>query len=247
LTAVAKEPEKVADGVWRLTGDIKNGMNVYFIEGDDGITQFDAGTRPMTKDVKRVGAELGGVKRVVLGHSHSDHRGTAPAIDAPVLCHPDERPFAERELGGIPDYWDMDKVDWWLSRRLYPFLHRRWDGGAVRIADTVEEGDEIAGFKVLHFPGHAPGLIGLWRESDRLMLSSDVIYMVDSIRLKALPEEEQPTVPHWIWNWDQDAAKESVRKLAALEPRTIWTGHEEALEGEPAEVRQRLERAAAQA
>jgi glyoxylase-like metal-dependent hydrolase (beta-lactamase superfamily II) len=139
----------------------------------------------------------------------------------------------------------MDDIDWWVSRFLYKtILHRRWDGGAVKIADTIEEGDEVAGFKVFHFPGHAPGLIGLWRESDRLMLSTDTIYMVDSMRLKALPDDECPTVPHRVWNWDHDAAKESVRKLATLEPRTVWTGHEHALVGEPAELRARLEAAA---
>jgi hydroxyacylglutathione hydrolase len=245
---VGSQLEKVADGVWRLSGDIKNGMNIYFLEDEDGITQFDAGTQPMTDDARRAAEQLGGLKRIVLGHSHSDHRGTAPALGVPVLCHPDEVSFATAEKGGIPDYWDMDKIDWWLSRFLYRLiLHRRWDGGAVKIDETLQEGDEIAGFKVFHFPGHAPGLIGLWRESDRLMLSSDVIYMVDSIHLKALPSDEAPTVPHWVWNWDHDAAKESVRKLAALEPRTIWTGHEHALEGEPGEVRARLERAAEQA
>src|SRR6202000_947968 len=53
-------------------------------------------------------------------------------------------------------------------RWIYPMLLRRWHGGAVKVAGTVAEGDEVAGFRVLHFPGHAPGLIGLWRESDRL-------------------------------------------------------------------------------
>ena len=49
----------------------------------------------------------------------------------------------------------------------------------MQIAGTVKEGDEIAGFKVIHLPGHAPGLIGLWRESDRLALISDCFYTLD--------------------------------------------------------------------
>ena len=43
----------------------------------------------------------------------------------------------------------------------------------MKIGGTVSEGDEVAGFRVIHFPGHAPGLIGLWRESDRVALVSD--------------------------------------------------------------------------
>jgi hydroxyacylglutathione hydrolase len=235
--------EQVADGVWRYAGDIRNEMNVYLLADDGGVTQFDGGTKGMTKGVAKAAAELGGLKRVVLGHSHADHRGTAPGLGVPVLCHPDEVTDAEGD-GGY-HYFDIDRIPWWFSRAIYPYLlRRRWDGGPVKIADTVSEGDEVAGFRVLHFPGHAPGLIGLWRESDGLALVSDVIYMVDSIRLRALPEEDAPMVPHPVWAWDYAASIESVRKLAALAPRTVWTGHERALSGEPAGVRARLERAA---
>ncbi len=66
------------------------------------------------------------------------------------------------------------------ARWIYPTLLRRWDGGGVKIDGTVSEGDEVAGFRVIHFPGHAPGLIGLWRESDRLAIVSDVVYLIDS-------------------------------------------------------------------
>ena len=40
---------------------------------------------------------------------------------------------------------------------VYPRLLPHWDGGAVQIAGTVEEGDEVAGFRVIELPGHAPG------------------------------------------------------------------------------------------
>ena len=116
-------------------------------------------------------------------------------------------------------------------RWIYPILLRRWDGGAVKIDGTVSEGDEVAGFKVIHFPGHAPGLIGLWRESDRVALVSDIVYLVDSARLKPLPEGEA-SVPHPAWAWDHQQAKESVRKLAALDPAVVCAGHAEPLRGE---------------
>jgi hydroxyacylglutathione hydrolase len=242
---MAPQPEKVAEEVWRLSGDIRGAMNVYYLEDEGGVTQFDAGTQPMTKHCARVSAELGGLKRIVLGHSHTDHRGTAPGLDAPVLCHPAERGWAESDAW--PDYWDMDAIDWLPSRLLYKhFLHRRWDGGAVRISGTVAEGDEIAGFRVVDFPGHAPGQIGLWRASDRVALVSDAVYLVDSIRLRPLPHGEV-VVPHPVWNQDTRQATESVRKLAALGPTTIFAGHEHALTGPPDEIRAKLERAAERA
>lgn len=219
---------RVADGVWLLRGDIRGGMNIYFLDDGDGVVQFDAGTKPMTKAVRAASEKLGPIKRIVLGHSHTDHRGAAPGLDLPVFCHPDEVSYAERDEW--PDYWDMSKLPVAWVRRIYPMLHRRWDAGGVKIAGTVTEGEEIAGFRVHHFPGHAPGQIGLFRESDRLALVTDTVYLIDSTRLKALPEGEA-SVPYPVWNWDHAAAKDSVRKLAALEPAKVCAGHGLPLEG----------------
>jgi glyoxylase-like metal-dependent hydrolase (beta-lactamase superfamily II) len=232
--------EKVADGVWLLRGDFKGGMNIYFLEDGDGVVQFDAGTKGMRKKAKAAAEQLGGLKRVVLGHAHADHRGTAPYMEVPVFCHPDEVADAESE-NPIASYFDLSQLPVAPVRWIYPTLLRHWDGGAVRIAGTVAEGDEVAGFRVFHFPGHAPGLIGLWRESDRLAIVSDVVYMVDSGRLKPLPEGEA-SVPHPAWAWDHQKAKESVRRLAALDPKIVAAGHAEPLRGES--LRETLERAA---
>jgi glyoxylase-like metal-dependent hydrolase (beta-lactamase superfamily II) len=232
--------EKVADGVWLLRGDFRAAMNIYFIEDGDGVVQFDAGTKGMRKKARAAGEQLGGVKRVVLGHAHADHRGSAPYMGAPVFCHPDEVAEAESDAAIAP-YMDLSQLPVAPVRWIYPTLLRRWDGGAVKVAGTVAEGEEVAGFEVLHFPGHAPGLIGLWRESDRVALVSDVVYLVDSARLKTLPEGEA-SVPHPAWAWDHAKAKESVRRLAALDPRVVAAGHERPLRGES--LRETLERAA---
>jgi hydroxyacylglutathione hydrolase len=232
--------ERVAEGVWLLRGDLRNSMNVYFVEEGDGVVQFDAGSKGMVKAARAAARQLGGVKRVVLGHAHADHRGTAPSMGAPVYCHPDEVAEAESDASIAP-YMDLSQLPVAPVRWIYPFLLRRWDGGAVKIAGTVSEGDEVAGFRVIHFPGHAPGLIGLWRESDRVALVSDVVYLVDSTRFKALPEGEA-SVPHPAWAWDHAKAKDSVRKLAALEPAVVGAGHAEPLRGE--NLRETLERAA---
>src|SRR6188768_1562103 len=173
--------ENVVDGVWLLRGDARKAMNIYFLEDGDGVVQFDAGTKAMVKQNKAAAEQLGGVKRIVLGHAHADHRGTAPSMGVPVLCHPDEVGEAEDDDWSWP-YLDLSQLPA-PARWIYPLLLRRWDGGAVKIDGTVTEGDEVAGFRVLHFPGHAPGLIGLWRESDRVAIVSDVVYLMDSTKL----------------------------------------------------------------
>jgi hydroxyacylglutathione hydrolase len=232
--------ERVAEGVWLLRGDLGKGMNIYFLEDAGGVVQFDAGSKGMAKKARAAAEELGGLKRVVLGHAHADHRGTAPSMGVPVYCHPAEVADAESDAAITP-YMNISALPVAPVRWIYPFLLRRWDGGAVKIAGTVAEGDEVAGFRVIHFPGHAPGLIGLWRESDRVALVSDVVYFVDSARLKPLPEGEA-SVPHPAWAWNHAMAKESVRKLAALEPAVVAAGHEKPLRGE--NLRPTLERAA---
>jgi hydroxyacylglutathione hydrolase len=233
--------EKIADGVWLLRGDLGKSMNIYFIEDGDRVVQFDAGTKAMTKKAKAAAAELGGISKIVLGHGHADHRGTAPYMEAPVFCHPDEVADSESDAA-IDSYMEISTLPALRARLAYPLLMRRWDGGPVNIDGTVSEGDRVAGFEVVEFPGHAHGLIGLWRESDRVALVSDVVYLIDSVKLgKPLPPGEA-SVPHPAWAWNHDKAKESVRKLAALDPAIVGTGHAEPLRGES--LRPALERAA---
>ncbi len=217
-------------------------MNIYFLEDGDGVIQFDAGSKAMVRTTRAAAEQLGGLKQIVLGHAHCDHRGTAPSMGVPVLCHPDEVADAE-DPAAIDSYMELSELPLARARLAYPLLMRRWDGGAVRIAGTLEEGDEVAGFRVLHFPGHARGLIGLWRQSDRLALVSDVVYLIDSTRLgKPLPPGEDAVVPHPAFGWDAQKAKQSVHRLAALEPATVAAGHAGPLRGE--NLRETLEGAA---
>jgi hydroxyacylglutathione hydrolase len=231
----AGEAQLVAEGVWVVQGQ-PGRCNVYLIEDEGGVTLFDAGARTMTRAVARAGAKLGGIRRVVLGHGHTDHRGVAPALEAPVLCHPDEVQDAEGS-GGFR-YWPEGLVGLPTPlRQVHRLMHRyAWDAGPVKISDTVAEGDVLAGFRVIDLPGHAPGLIGLWRESDRLALTSDCFYTLD-----LWGRNTAPRVPAAIYNFDTEQARASIRKLAALEPAAAWPGHARPVTGD---VRAQLERAA---
>jgi glyoxylase-like metal-dependent hydrolase (beta-lactamase superfamily II)/predicted ester cyclase len=232
----ASEPEPIADGVWIVRGGfpIKD-MNVYLVRDGDGVLAFDAGIEAMAGEVRAAAAALGGLTRIVLSHAHADHRGVAPSLGVPVLCHADERADAEGD-GGL-HYFDFSKLNP-ISRVAYPRLLAQWDGGPVAIAATIAEGDEIAGFRVVHLPGHAPGLIGLFRERDRLALVSDTFYTLDPQTTRKGP----PRVPLAAFNLDTEQARASLRKLAAMEPRAAWPGHADPVTGD---VRAQLETAAA--
>jgi hydroxyacylglutathione hydrolase len=222
----AGEAELVAEGIWVVQGQPAR-CNVYLLEDEGGVTLFDAGARTMTRAVSSAAAKLGGIRRIVLGHGHTDHRGTAPALGAPVLCHPDEIEDAEGS-GGFR-YWPEGLAGLPFGhRRLHQLLHRyAWDGGPVKIEGTLTEGDEVAGFRVVALPGHAPGQIGLWRESDRLALVSDCFYTLD-----IWGRDIAPHVPMPIYNYDTERARESIRKLADMEPAVAWPGHAKPVSGD---------------
>jgi glyoxylase-like metal-dependent hydrolase (beta-lactamase superfamily II)/predicted ester cyclase len=231
------EPEPVADGVWVVRGGYPlRAMNVFLIrDGDGAVTVFDAGTSAMAGPLKAVAERLGPLKQVVLGHGHSDHRGSAKALGAPVLCHPDE--VADAEGDGGAHYMDLRKLST-PARWVMATLVAAYDGPPPMIAGTVSEGDEVAGFTVVDLPGHAPGLIGLWREDDRLALVSDCFYLTD---MEAFGKPAPPQIPHRATSLDYELARESIRKLAALEPDAAWPGHLGPVTGD---VRATLERAA---
>lgn len=234
--AMMGSPAKlVAEGVWVVQGQ-PGRCNVYLIEDEGGVTMFDAGARTMTRAVAGAGAKLGGIRRIVLGHGHTDHRGTAPSLGVPVLCHPDE--VVDAEGSGGFRYWPKGLKGLPSPlRQVHGLMHRHaWDGGPVSISGTLSEDDEIAGFKVIHLPGHAPGLIALWRESDRLALSTDCFYTVDMFGRSCAPH-----LPSAVYNYDTELARASLRKLAALEPAAAWPGHANPVTGD---VRTELERAA---
>lgn len=226
--------ERVADGVWLVRGGLpRKTMNVYLIEHGGRVTVFDSGIRGMGGAIRRAAEPLGGVERVVLGHAHPDHRGGASGIGAPVYCHPAERADVEGD-GGL-HYFRWSKLEGAPRRAQMRVLMRLADAGPVQVAGTVEAGEEVAGWRVIALPGHSPGQIGLWRESDRLALSSDCFYTLHS------ESPDEPQLPGAAYSLDEEGARRAVRALAAMEPAAAWPGHAEPVTGD---VRAKLERAA---
>ena len=70
----------------------------------------------------------------------------------------------------------------------------------MTISGTVAAGEPIAGFEVVELAGHAPGQIGLWRESDGVALVSDTVYLTS---MTGRPTAAH--VPHEAYNQDTAA------------------------------------------
>ncbi len=81
------------------------------------------------------------------------------------------------------------------------------DGGVDRV---LHEGDEVAGFAVLDTPGHAPGHVSYWRESDRTLICGDVMWGYNPFLLSGGVREPYPFVSP-----DAQRNRISARRLAA--------------------------------
>ena len=77
----------------------------------------------------------------------------------------------------------------------------------------LHEGDEVAGFRVVHAPGHARGEVIFFRDSDRVAICGDVIRNMSYAT--ALPGIKEPPT---IFTYDPAENRRSIRKLAELEP-----------------------------
>jgi glyoxylase-like metal-dependent hydrolase (beta-lactamase superfamily II) len=200
--------KRLAPGVWRLKEFPGPTINVYLAED----VLIDAGRR---WDRKRIFAELEGVEisALALTHVHPDHQGCAAAVcearGVPLACHADDVDAMEgrRSVGA---------TDWWLGQ----IYDRLWTGPPRQVDRVLEEGDEVAGFRVVHAPGHAPGEVIFFRDSDRVAICGDVVRNMSY--LTALPGVRQPPdelTPDPVEN------RRSIHKLVALEPSLILPGH----------------------
>jgi glyoxylase-like metal-dependent hydrolase (beta-lactamase superfamily II) len=208
---------QVAPGVRQVAVGEPFPSYVYLLDSPEGTVAFDAGVRGAGPEI--LAAAGGSIDRIVLSHAHADHRGAAAELDAPIFCHPDE--VGDAEAPWPQAYLDFSMIANERVREALPALNEAWDGGPVTISGTVAEGDDVAGFTVLHAPGHAPGEIVLFRPEDRLLLAGDVIYTQDLETMSPSPAR----VPHPFANWDTEQARASIRKLAALAPSSVWAGH----------------------
>lgn len=73
----------------------------------------------------------------------------------------------------------------------------------------------------------------MFRERDRLLISADAFVTVKQDSMyKVLVQKEEVCGPPVYLTTDWDAAYDSVKRLAALNPDTVISGHGTAMEGD---------------
>jgi len=196
--------------VWRLAEFPLPGINIYLA----GDVLIDAGR---TWDRRRILKQTKHLKlsELALTHVHPDHQGAAKAVceerGIPLSCHVDDveamegkRPVQEAASANI-----INRV-----------IKAVWEGPPHPVDRAFAEGDDVAGFRVIHAPGHARGEVIFWREEDRTAICGDVIRNMSYATGRAGIRE-----PPEIFTYDVAENRRSIRKLADLRPALVLPGH----------------------
>ncbi len=213
---------------------------VFFgVPGERHWVLVDTGVIGMAGRIRRAAAERFGADvppaAIVLTHGHFDHVGTledlARGWDVPVYAHPLERPY----LDGSASYPPPDPtVGGGLTALLSPLFPRSPVNVGERLRVLPEDGSvpEMPGWRWLHTPGHSVGQVSLWREADRALIAGDAfVTTAQESAYAAVTQEPELHGPPKYFTHDWQAARDSVRLLAQLEPELVITGHGRAMHG----------------
>ncbi len=217
-------------------------VNVFGVKHEDGSwTLIDAAV-PFTAGRIRSWAEKTFGRppnAIVLTHGHFDHVGDVKELaeewNVPIYAHSLEFPY----LTGQKEY---PAPNWAAGGGVMPLMSPTLPRGPIDVRERLRalpgEGAELSlaelpGWKLLHTPGHTPGHVSLFRESDGTLLVGDAFRTTpaESFFAANFTQRAELHGPPSYFTSDWESAKVSVRKLSALEPRTVVPGHGKPLAG----------------
>lgn len=173
---------------------------------------------------------------IILTHGHFDHVGALAHLlekwDVPVYAHEDEIPY----LTGEKDYPKGDPtVNGGLVSEMSPIYpnHGMDIGSSVHPLPKDGSLPEMSGWNWVHTPGHTPGHVSLFRDSDGTLIVGDAFVTVKQESLfKVIMQEKEISGPPKYFTTDWELAEESVKKLHSLNPQTAITGHGLPMDGD---------------
>jgi glyoxylase-like metal-dependent hydrolase (beta-lactamase superfamily II) len=213
---------ELAPGIRRLGGQSGGQVNAFLIEDGTDLTLIDTlyetDARLVHQEIRRLGRSISDLKRIVLTHAHRSHLGGLADLKrqsgATLYAHPWEADIIAGERKAQP----VTILPRRPLRAYVPFQLGLALGlgkhPPCRIDETLAEEDEIGGLRVLHTPGHTPGHLAFYSEEHAVLLSGD------SIATWPRFEAGWPA-----FNLNPQQQRDSIRRLAALEPRKVGVGH----------------------
>lgn len=206
--------DHVSTGVLRLSLMPLDMVNVYVLGG----ILVDSGGKFGKQRLLSALSEIG-ISGHAVTHAHLDHQGCSHAVcerfDVPLMCGAGDR--VAMESGDLRQV--MPDPRSWLAG-----LSQRLAGPGHPVSRMLREGDEVGGFVVIEAPGHTPGHLAFWRESDRVLVLGDVLFHRNPLTLRSGLSE-----PFGFATYNRAMNRKTARKLAALEPAIVCFGHGEPL------------------
>jgi glyoxylase-like metal-dependent hydrolase (beta-lactamase superfamily II) len=173
--------------------------------------------------------ENGSPRAIILTHGHFDHVGAVIELvehwGCPVYAHEQELPY----LTGKHAYPEPDAtVEGGMVAKMSPMFPNEAINLGSHVHPLPADGavPHAPGWRWLHTPGHSPGHVSLFREADSTLIAGDAFVTVKQDALyKVLTQQPEVCGPPRYLTPDWHAARESVKRLAALKPQAALTGH----------------------
>ena len=206
-------------------------VNAFLLADEDGITLIDSGLANRKETFLRALSELrrspDELKHIALTHHHTDHTGNLAALvkasGAEVWVHPLEAPIVR---GEVPLPWSNPKST--MLKMLLPVVGRLSIYNSLAPAQVdheVADGQGLpmaGGMKAVHTPGHTAGhMCYLVQRHGGVLFVGDAATNILGLR-----------PPLGMSTLDMAQAKDSIRKLAALEFEVACFGHGRVLKGQ---------------
>jgi len=182
--------------------------NIYLVGKD---TLVDTGTgnnfAKLHSILSRFGTDFDNIKRIINTHMHWDHIGGNRFFEnAEIHIHGEDAKALEEGSA------EMTNAGY-FGNQMKP----------MEVSRKLKEGDKIAGFEIIHTPGHSKGSICLWNKNDKILISGDTLFS-DGVGRTDLPGGSE-----------EELAK-SIEKISSLDVEKILPGHGDMVEEKGKEV-----------